>query len=73
MTERLLRINSIVGKDGLLPIGKSTFWKGCREGIYPKPISLGKNITCWRQSDIEHLIEHGIDTNFASKQGGAND
>ena len=65
--ERLVRINAIVGRDGVLPIGKSTFWLGVKNGIYPKPIKLGPNITAWRWSDIEHLLEHGI------SEGGVND
>lgn len=56
---RLLRVNSIAGKNGVLPISKSTFWAGVKSGRYPKPVKLGPKITAWRSSDIDALIEHG--------------
>lgn len=69
---KLLRIDSIVGANGLLPISRSQWWKGCREGIYPKPKKLGPNITVWALSDIEHLIANGIEPSLAANAGGLN-
>lgn len=40
----------------LVPISKSSWWKGCRTGIYPKPVKLGPRTTAWRAEDIENLI-----------------
>ncbi len=50
----LLRIHQVLA---LVPIGKSSWWKGCKEGIYPKPIKLGPRTTVWRAEDIAAFIE----------------
>jgi len=56
-----LRIWDIVsnpskGTTGLLPIGRSSFLKGVKEGRYPKPVKLGPRTTAWRVSDIHDLL-----------------
>jgi len=40
----------------LLPVGRSTFWKGVAAGRYPRPVKLGSRTTVWRESDIVALI-----------------
>ena len=43
----------------LLPISKSTWWAGIRQGRYPPAVKLGPRITAWRSADIRNLIsEH---------------
>jgi predicted DNA-binding transcriptional regulator AlpA len=40
-----------------IPVGKSTWWKGVKEGRYPQPVRhLGPRITAWRVEDIRKLI-----------------
>jgi len=46
----------------LLPVGRSTFWKGVSEGRYPQPIKLGSRTTAWRESDIVALIDQREET-----------
>lgn len=41
----------------LIPIGKSTWWQGAKEGKFPKPVKLGERTTAWRVEDIKSLIE----------------
>lgn len=41
----------------LIPISKSAWWLGCREGRFPKPVKLGPKTTAWRVEDIVALIE----------------
>ena len=41
----------------LIPISKSAWWLGCREGRCPKPVKLGPKTTAWRVEDIVALIE----------------
>ncbi len=45
------------GIEPILPIGRSTFLAGVREGKYPKPVKLGKKTTAWRKSDIQKLVD----------------
>jgi predicted DNA-binding transcriptional regulator AlpA len=40
----------------LFPIGKSTWWEGCRTGRFPKPVKLGPRTTVWRAEDIAAFI-----------------
>jgi len=44
-----------------IPIGKSTWWAGVKEGRFPQPIKLGPRTTVWRVSDIRDLLEYGLD------------
>lgn len=55
----LLRLASIIGSDGCIPVSKSTWWAGVRSGRYPKPVKLGPRITAWRVEDIRALIQTG--------------
>ncbi|RWM94030.1 MAG: AlpA family phage regulatory protein [Mesorhizobium sp.] len=53
----LLRIKSIVGPHGPVPVSRSTWWAGVRSGRFPKPVKLGPRTTVWRSIDIHELIE----------------
>ena len=53
--KRLLRINQVLA---LVPVGRSSWWEGCRTGRYPKPIKLGPRTTVWRAEDIATFIEN---------------
>mgnify|MGYP000594867546 CR=1 FL=1 len=39
-----------------LPIGRSTWWQGVKEGRYPASIKLGERTTVWRVEDIRNVI-----------------
>lgn len=47
--ESLLRLPQVLT---IIPISKSAWWQGCKEGRYPKPIKLGPRTTVWKASDI---------------------
>jgi predicted DNA-binding transcriptional regulator AlpA len=49
-----LRLHQVLA---LIPVGKSSWWKGCKTGRYPKPIKIGPRTTAWRAEDILALIE----------------
>ena len=58
--EGFLRLNQIVGNKttpAIIPISKSSWWAGVKEGKFPQPVKLGKRTTVWRTSDIKLLIE----------------
>lgn len=41
----------------VIPVSKSTWWAGVRNGRYPQPVrSLGERITAWRAEDVRALI-----------------
>ena len=42
----------------IIPVSKSTWWAGVRNGRYPAAIrTLGPRITAWRVEDIKNLIK----------------
>lgn len=58
----LLRVDQIVrdrkrGIPGLLPISRSSFLQGVKDGRYPQPVKLGPRTTCWRAGEILALVE----------------
>mgnify|MGYP001453121218 CR=1 FL=1 len=53
MSKRLLRLKQII--PGRVPVSKSSWWKGIKEGRFPKPIKLGPRTTVWAEEDIEAL------------------
>lgn len=40
----------------LIPIAKSSWWKGVKQGRYPKPVSIGIRTKAWKVEDIRKLI-----------------
>ncbi|MBF0255847.1 MAG: AlpA family phage regulatory protein [Gammaproteobacteria bacterium] len=62
-----LRLKHIIGDASacppispLIPVSKSTWWRGVKENRFPQPIrSLGPRITVWRAEDIAALIDQG--------------
>jgi predicted DNA-binding transcriptional regulator AlpA len=54
-----VRLSSIIAPRGPIPVSKSTWWAGIKDGRFPKPIKLGPRITAWRVEDIRTLIDIG--------------
>lgn len=52
-SQKLLRLNEVLE---YLPISKSSWWSGVKEGRYPASLKLGPRTTVWRASDIFDLI-----------------
>ena len=55
----LMRLASIIGPGGPIPVSKSTWWDGVKTGRFPKPVKLGPRITAWRVEDIRILVQTG--------------
>jgi prophage regulatory protein len=51
-----VRLPDILAPNGPIPVSKSTWWQGIKDGRYPKPVKLGPRITAWRVEDIRTLI-----------------
>ena len=52
--ERYLRDPAILE---ILPVGRSSWWRGVKEGRFPAGIKLSPRVTVWRASDIDALIQ----------------
>lgn len=57
----LLRLSSILAPAGPIPVSRSTWWQGVKDGRFPQPIKLGPRVTVWRAEDIAALIEKGAE------------
>jgi prophage regulatory protein len=56
--EGLVRLKQILAPTGPIPVSKSTFWAGVKDGRFPAPVKLGKGTTVWRAEEIRALYEH---------------
>lgn len=61
----LVRLSQILAPSGPIPVSKSTWWQGVKDGRFPQPIKLGPRTTVWRVEDIRGLYE-GADNGEAS-------
>ncbi|WP_421928806.1 helix-turn-helix transcriptional regulator [Neoaquamicrobium sediminum] len=51
-----MRLSSIIGPKGLIPISKSSWFSGVKEGRYPAPVRIGRRSAAYRTQDILELI-----------------
>ena len=55
----LVRLAEILAPNGPIPVSKSTWWNGVKDGRFPKPIKLSERVTCWKAEDIRALFDGG--------------
>jgi len=48
----------------LYPVSKSHWWQGIKDGVYPKPVKLGKRARGWRISDVLALTNEEFQGGF---------
>jgi prophage regulatory protein len=46
------RLPTVLNK---IPVSRSAWWAGIKEGRYPQGVKIAPRTTAWRQSDIEEL------------------
>jgi len=54
--EGFVRLDQIIGRGNPIPVGKTAWWEGIKDGIYPEPVKIGKRAVAWRVEDIRTLI-----------------
>jgi len=54
-----VRLSAILAPNGPIPVSKSTWWAGVKDGRFPQPQKLGPRTTVWRAEDIRALFESG--------------
>jgi len=58
--EGFLRLRQIIGDKttpAIIPVSRSTWYAGVKEGRFPPPISLGKRTKVYRVAAIRALID----------------
>lgn len=68
---RLLRLKQIIGDPKadppippIIPVSRSAWLQGVRDGKYPAPVKLGPRTTCWVESSVFDLV-----AKLANKEG----
>ncbi|TNM66797.1 AlpA family phage regulatory protein [Aliirhizobium smilacinae] len=51
-----VRLKQILAPRGPLPISRSGFWAGVKNGRFPKPRKISARVTVWRAEDIHALL-----------------
>ena len=52
-----VRLSQILAPAGPIPISKSSWWQGVKDGRFPQPQKLGPRTTVWKVEDILALFE----------------
>ncbi|MBB5722874.1 putative DNA-binding transcriptional regulator AlpA [Loktanella ponticola] len=58
-TTGFVRLSQILAPAGPIPVSKSTWWQGVKEGRFPQPQKLGPRTTVWKAEDVRALFEGG--------------
>ena len=53
-----VRLKQILAPEGPIPISKSSWWAGVKDGRFPQPQKLGPRTTVWRAEQIRALFEN---------------
>lgn len=52
-----VRLSQILGPKGPIPVSKSTWWQGVKDGRFPQPQKLGPRTTVWKAEEIRALFD----------------
>lgn len=52
-----VRLSQILAPNGPIPVAKSTWWQGVKDGRFPQSHKLGPRTTVWKATDIRALFE----------------
>lgn len=58
-TTGFVRLNQILAPNGPIPVSRSTWWQGVKDGRFPSPVKLGPRTTVWFAEDIRALFDKG--------------
>ena len=61
-----VRLSQILSPNGPIPVSKSTWWKGVKDGRFPQSHKLGPRTTVWRAEEIRALYENPPQTSNKS-------
>ncbi|WP_171209580.1 MULTISPECIES: AlpA family transcriptional regulator [unclassified Ruegeria] len=57
----LVRLSQFLAPAGPIPVSKSAWWQGVKDGRFPQPQKLGPRTTVWKVEDIRALFEGDAD------------
>lgn len=62
-TTGFVRLSQILAPNGPIPVSKSSWWQGVKDGRFPKSQKLGPRTTVWRVDEIRALFDSTMDQN----------
>ena len=54
--DSLLRLPEVLK---IVPVSRSSWYAGIKEGIYPNSVPLGKRSVGWRKSEVQEVVRYG--------------
>jgi prophage regulatory protein len=51
-----IRLKDVIGPQGPIPISRSSWFAGIKEGRFPKPVALGPRTKAYRVEEIRALL-----------------
>ncbi|MER9141837.1 hypothetical protein NKH92_04010 [Mesorhizobium sp. M0871] len=66
---RLVRLKTIIGPNGLVPMSRSNWYAKVAAGLAPEAVKYGR-LSYWRLGEIELFLENP-DAFYQGKTGGA--
>jgi prophage regulatory protein len=59
---RFYKIHEVIGSpklgiQGIIPMSRTAWYAGIKDGRYPAPIKLSERSSAWRSTDIDELVE----------------
>jgi prophage regulatory protein len=68
MGHSILRLPELKERIGL---SRSTIYRRISENTFPKPVALGGRAVGWIESEIDHWLDHQIETSRTNSAGRA--
>jgi len=70
--DRYYRLSQIInspksGEAGRIPVCETTWYKGIRQGRYPKGVRISENVVAWRGRDLNEV--GGLNTGGEAGEG----
>lgn len=69
-----LRLKQIIGEPKadppippIIPVSRSCWLAGCKNGLFPPPVKLGARTTVWRVAEIRAFIEGTYESSRMAK------
>lgn len=53
--ERYLKLPQVLA---IVPVSRSTWYRGIQQGIYPRAVKVSHRASAWRLSDVNRSIEN---------------
>jgi len=53
-TEGFVKLEQVLT---VVPVSKSTWYRGVQTGLYPKPVKLGERAVAWKVEEIRECVE----------------